>query len=364
MAGTVIGTGNTLTQSTWRALLCHEAERQAHMMSFVGEEEDSAIVLINDLSKVRGDSVQIRFSPTDDSHDGFGEGETIRGRELSVTFNTDSLKINWLAEAYAEQGPMTQQRVNFDIKATSFYKLKTWWSRRFEESLLNQLGGNTVASTGLFKRVGMNAVPTTDNNHKVYGGGLTTDDLVGADTTAIMTLDLIDDCVLKAQSKSELSYPIATCSDGWYHMVVHPYQWKQLRQNTTSGQWEDITRAVLEGGKSYEKSAFNRGWLGSWNNTKIHVSDYVPNGVEDSDSTTAVGTCRRAVFLGAKAAHIAFGEDFAGGDHLSWIEQVDDYVVFGILAGSVLGMKTTRFNNSSGTAENYGCIVVPTYATS
>ena len=361
-AGTIIGTGNTLTQSAWRALLCHEAERQAHLMSFLGEEEDSALVLINDLSKVRGDSIQIRFSPTDDTHDGFGEGETIRGRELSVSFNTDSLKIGWLAEAYAEQGPMSQQRVNFSIKQASFYKLRTWWSRRFEESILNQLGGYLPASTGLYKRCGLNAIPATDANHHVFATG-SADETVGADSTAIMTLDLIDECVLKAQSKSELSYPIATCSDGYYHLVVHPYQWKQLRQNTTSGQWEDITRATLEGGADFRKSPFARGWLGVWNNTKIHVSDYVPNGV-NSGTDAAEGNVRRAVFMGAKSGHMAFGEDFAGGDHLSWIEQVDDYVVYGILAGTVMGFKTTRFNNSSGTSENYGSMVISTYATS
>lgn len=359
MGGTTIGTGATVAQSTWRSLLTHEAESQTLAMGFVGSENDACIQLIEDLTKERGDSVQIRFSPTDDTHDGFGEGETVRGREGSLTFYTDNLSIGWLAYAYATDAPMSQQRVNFDIQKATFYKLRQWWSRRWDTAVWNQLAGNTVVNsiTG-YKRSGANIVTAPDADHHIFATGAA-DETVGADTTAIMTLDLIDECVLKSMIlKDSSSFNISPASDGYYHLVVHPYQWKQLRQNTSTGQWEQIREAAIQGGADLESSPFMQGWLGTWNQTKIHVSTYIPNGVH-SGTGAAEGTVRRAVFMGANAGVMAFGEDFAGGDHLSWIEQVDGYTNYGILAGSVFGVKRLIQNSDS-----VGSLVLSTYATS
>lgn len=359
-AGLNIGPGNTLTQKAWRSLLCNEAERQAHMMSFVGTEEDSAIVLHDDLTKNKGDTLQIRFAPMDgDTHQGFGEGETVRGNELSPTLQSDSLRIGWLSEAYADQNPMSQQRISVALKKLALHDLSIWWARKWEVSILNQLAGytpaNTDDATGLYKLSGMNIVTAPDTAHQTFATGAA-DETVGADTTATMTLDLIDEQVLQASLKTTSQRPIAKCSDGYYHLVIHPYQAYQLRQNTTSGQWADVQRAVLEGGASFDKSPFAKGWIGVWNETKIHVSAYVPNGV-NSSTGAAETNVRRAVFMGAHAGDIAFGGDFGSGDHLSWIESVDNYTDYGVLAGTIWGFKTAIYDS-----ENYACRVISTYS--
>ena len=59
-AGLNIGTGHGAAQTTWRSFLTQEAERQTYAMKFVGEEEGSMLQLVNDLTKSRGDSVQLR----------------------------------------------------------------------------------------------------------------------------------------------------------------------------------------------------------------------------------------------------------------------------------------------------------------
>jgi len=249
------------------------------MLSFVGSKNDSCIVQLDDLTKKRGDTVQVRFSPTDDTHDGFGESDTIRGNEQSITFDSDELKIGWLGEAFAQSSQMSQQRVNFDLKKAAFYKLSAWWARRWEESILNQLAGYLPASTGIYKRSGLNAVVEVDDNHHVWASGTTTytdDQTQAGDTTAKMTLDLINDCVLKAMSKSHLSYPIPVASDGYYHIVMHPEQWLQLRRNTSSGEWQDIELSRIKGSEGYKSSGIAKGMLGIYNNVKLHVSDYTP----------------------------------------------------------------------------------------
>ena len=59
---------------------------------------------------------------------------------------------------------------------------------------------------------------------------------------------------------------------------------------------------------------------------------------------------------------MAYGEGYAGGQHLDWVEQIDDYRRWGVLADSVFGLKTTVFANSSGTDEYYGSLVISTYS--
>jgi N4-gp56 family major capsid protein len=362
MAATTVPSGSNIAQTAWRPGLVHEVERQAHMLGFVSSEDDAAILLIEDLSKKRGDSVQVRFAPTDDTHDGFTENETAEGFEQKITFYPDNLKIGYLREVFAQQEAMSQQRVNFDLKKAAFIKASAWWARRFELSILNQLAGYTpamgAAPSTNYRRTGMNAVTAVDATHVYRPNSIANDESFTNVAANYMTLATINHLVLMAMTKAELTYPIAPCSDGFYHLVMHPYQWEQLRNSTSTGEFSDITKAAMTGSFADAKQKFERGWLGVWNNVKLHVSDYVPNGVNSGDSTALVATCRRAVFLGAMAAVVAFGEGYTDGQHLDWIEQTRDYgTTWGVQADSVFGVKRTIFNS-----QTYGCLVVPTYS--
>lgn len=358
---THIGTGHALAEKQWRPALCHQAERQAHMLTFVGSKEDSVINQMDELSRKRGDTVQVRFSPTDDTTDGFGESDTIQGNEQGITLDSDELKINWLGNAFAQSSQMSQQRVSFDLKKAAFYKLSAWWARRWEESILNQLAGNVSVNTGIYKRGGMNAVPTVDSNHHFIQSGVAsyaTDEALSAatDTTAVFNLNILNTMVLRAMSQSYLTYPISVANDGFYHCVIHPEQWAQLRTDTSTGEWQDIDLTRIKGGEGYASSGLARGMLGIYGNVKIHVSDWVPKGC-NSTTGAAVNNVRRAVFLGAKAAHMAYGEGYAKGQHLDWVERINDYRKWGVLADSVFGIKTTVFNG-----EYYGSMVISTYS--
>lgn len=363
MAGTAIESGSQLTQMSWRAGLIHQAEHQAHMMGFVSPEEDSGIMLLEDLTKKRGEKIQLRFSPTDDSHDGFGEGEDAEGKENKLSFTFDELKIGYLRLAFAQDGQMSQQRVNFDLKKAAFIKLSVLWARRFEQWILNQLAGFTPAmgaGQNNYKRTGMNPVTAIDAKHLVYPSGVSADESLN--TSHKMSLARIDDAVLKATTSAELDYPIVPCPDGYYHLVMSTYDWKNLRANTSAGDWQDIVKAALMGGSSEAKQKLERGWLGVWNNVKLHVSDFTTKGVNSGAAQTAVDAARRPVLFGGLAGIMGFGEGYASGQHLDWVEQVRDYgQKWGVQADTVGGFKRTIFNNRAGTPETYGCLVLPTH---
>lgn len=361
MAATVISSAATITQKAWRAGLIHEAETQAHMMGFASAEDDSAIVLLEDLTKKRGDKIQIRFSPTDDTEDGFGDGEEAEGQGQKLTFFSDELQINYLRLLYEQKGQMSQQRVNFDLKKAAFIKLTTQWGRRLEQWILNQLAGVTHAmgaGQDNYKRTGLNAVTAIDADHLCWGAtAVTTDEALIAGN--VMSLDRINEAVHKAMTRDELDYPIAPCPDGYYHLVMDTYSWKHLRDGTSAGDWQDITKAAMQGGFSDAKQRLERGWLGVWNNVKLHVSDYVPHGQNSGTAATSVTAVRRPVLLGALAGHIAFGEGYAGGEHLDWVEQTRDYgQTWGVQADCVGGFKRTIFNS-----QTYGCLVLPVHIT-
>jgi len=363
-SGTIIPTGSALKERLYRPGLTHEAERQSYMLGFADTEDDACVVLLEEFTKKRGDTIQLRFSPTDDSRDGYTVGDTIQGTEGDIDVLTDNLKIDWLGEAFKNDDPMSQQRVSWDIKKACFIKAQTWWSRRFETIILNQLAGYTPAMGAdqkNYKRTGMNPVTAVDADHVFRPNNVATDQALGAADR--MSLDWINELTLRAQSKAYLDWPIAPGPDGYYHLVIHPICWRDLRQSTSPGDFQDLQRARLEGGQSYDASAFAKSYTGLYNMTKIHVSDYVPYGVQSADATTAVTTVRRCVFMGARAGHLAFGQGYNNEGHLDWTERVFEFKKWGVLADSILGFKRTEYSETDGAAgSTYGCMVLPVYA--
>jgi N4-gp56 family major capsid protein len=138
-------------------------------------------------------------------------------------------------------------------------------------------------------------------------------------------------------------------------MFLHPYQVYDLRTTTSDGQWLDIQKAAMMGGKGSDSPIYS-GALGEYNGTILHESARMPAGV-NSTTAAAVASTRRAVFCGAQAAVMAYGQDGAA-DNMTWVEELFDYEnQLGVAAGMISGLKKTRFNSL-----DFGTICVPTYA--
>ena len=145
-------------------------------------------------------------------------------------------------------------------------------------------------------------------------------------------------------------------------MFLHDHQVHDLRTNTAVGQWQDIQKAAMQGGDVRENPIFT-GALGIYNGVVLHKASRVTLGVNASN--VAVSNTRRAVLCGAQSATIAFGGD-NGPTRLTWVEELFDYQnQFGVSAGCIWGMKKTRYtpaDNSTTNAEDFGTVVVSTYA--
>lgn len=376
---TPIGTSSSVAQKIWRPVLNHQAERSWISHLLIGTDEDSCIQLQDEPSKLHGDTVQVRFSPTIEQP-GFGEDDDIEGNEADLRFDFDEFKIGFHAMAHKQRNQMSQQRININIKKAITVKHPVLWKRFRERTFFAQLGGATylnsaagIANAAVLdpdytyvnnwsdnRLTGMNAAVAFDSAHIVYAGAAnTTAALVGADTTATMSLSLIDSLVEKAETRAALDYPIAPCSLGYWILVISPEQKKQLRRATSSGDWADLERAKLEGGLPWDDSEFRKGCVGIYNNTLIVVSDFLPRGRDSADTPEA--NTRVALFLGAKAGVIAYGQGYTDGQHLDWTEQVRNYKVWGVSTDSVYGFKRLTFPNISGTTQTYGCLALVTY---
>lgn len=360
-----IGTGSNLTQKVWRPGVIHQAEYQTMTMGFLSTEDDSLFVLYEDLTKKRGDTIQTLYSPTEDQ-EGFLDQDTIEGNEKETNQHPMTFKIDYLAMAWRTRGVMSQQRVSFDQKKTIFIKATKLWARRWDQWVFNQLAGYTPITyinrdgttnvTGdAYHRTGMNPIPTLDAGHLVYPTGETTDQ--GLDSTGDdFNLRLLEKLIRLAMDGDSGIDPIPPDGEGFYHFFMHPKQWEILRANTTTGEWQDLTRAQMEGGKPYEKTGHYGTWLGIKDNTKLHVSTHVPPGVDSTAPQTSVPAVKRGIFCGANCLSWGFGEGYADGDHLDWSEERLDHRKWSIAVDTVSGCAANNFNG-----KRYNHLVVPTY---
>ncbi len=368
MGSAPVGSAHNWTESQWAKTVEHEVERQAVGMDFLGTGPNSTIKVQNELSRGKGEKVKIKFSPYTEM-DGISETESAYDNAGSIDLLDDELVIDYLGSPYTLNSPMDFQRQSADLQKIVFYKHTTFWQRRFEEVIMAHLGGHlpnntkTIAADAVsnLKFAGHNTIVATDANHLFrVGASNTTDELVAADSTAVMTLNEITKLETRAMSKSYIDYPIGPGQDGWYDFVIHPMHWEQLRTNSSAGQFEDLQLAAMKGGAKQKQTGLANGWMGSYSRTRIHVSDYVPQGVKTADDTAQPNT-RRALFLGRCAGAIAFGQGYASGSHLDWSIEKFEHTKQNILVDSIFGFKTLRYDSPAGTDENYGCFNLTTY---
>lgn len=345
MATTNYGVNHPVAVKLWSRKLMREALKQTFMQKFIGTGSDAIIQIKEDTSKGPGDRVRctLRMQLTGAGIEGDG---TLEGNEESLIVYTDDLLINQMRHAVRSAGKMSEQRIPFSVREESRIGLTDWWADRIDTALFNQLGGNTNQTDTRY--TGHNATVAFDSDHVVYPDDDTSESDVAAGTiSSIFSLDLIDTCVEKAKTLTPAIRPVKVMGQEKYCIFLHPYQIHDLRTNTNTGQWFDIQKAAMQGGQISNNPIYT-GAHGEYNNVVIHESTRIPE---------VVSTVKRAVFCGAQAATIAFGQRQSL-ESPNWYEELFDYGnQLGVSGGMIWGTKKTRYNSA-----DFGTIVVPTYA--
>jgi len=401
------GVNDNLAVKIWAKKLFVEALKATMLDKFIGTGNDSAIQVKDDLSKSSGDKLTIGLR-MQLSGDGVIGDSTLEGNEEALTTFTDSLYIDQLRHAVKVVGNMSQQRVNFDIRAEAQSGLVDWWADRLDVSYINQLAGNTYATsrtdlsvaqaaiTGLNSTVGPYTAETTGNI------GATAVQVPGTETRGIIPiaidsmanipatgnwttweaalvnektestadanngyfrLSMLDAAVVKARTLATPIRPIKINGMEVYVAILHPYQVLDLRRNVNNGQWMDIQKSAMMGGQITNNPIFT-GAVGMYNGVIIHEDARIPRAGSGTktdlaasevagDATTAVTTANkdicRGIFLGAQAGCIAFGRSYGlTGTNVKykWTEVLNDYEnQLGVSAALVYGCKKTVFNS-------------------
>jgi N4-gp56 family major capsid protein len=351
MAQTEFGVNHALAVKRWSLSLATEAVKKMYFGKFIG----SVITKLTDLEKKAGDKIthglrmKLRGA-------GVTGDNTLEGNEESLTYYDDALLIDQLRHAVRSKGKASEQRVPYNMRATAREALAAWWGERFDELLFVYMSGARGVDTTLTLPIGFtsfagNALNVPDAAHIQYANGLAKATITTAD---ILTLGEIDKLVEKAETVDPMIQPIMVGGEKKYVLLIHPYQATDLRTNTATGQWQDIQKAAQSRG---DENPIFKNSLGEYRGVVIHSHRNV---VRFSDyGASTILPAARALFLGAQAAAIAFGN--GGGETVarySWKEELFDYGnQLGVAAGSIFGVKKSVFNS-----KDFGVIACDTYA--
>lgn len=352
MANTTFGTNDALAVKAWSKMLGREALKATPIAPLIGQNSNSIIQEKTELKKGTGDKVTfgLRMQLTGD---GFTEGEIAEGNGESLTIYSDSVTINELGHVVGVKSDRSidQQRVPFGLREEARVGLTDWYAKRLSVSFFNQVCGYTAQTNT--KYTGLQSATAPTSNRVIRAGSQANDQsLTSSDT---FTIDLIDKAKEKAETASPKIRPVMIDGGEHYVIYLHPYQVTSLRTTTSTGQWLDIQKAAMQGGQTTGNPIFS-GALGMYNNVVIRKADDIPQGV-NSSTAAAVSNTRRAVFLGAQSAVVAFGRD-GDASRFRWNEELLDHKRnLEVSAFTIFGMKKTVFNS-----EDFGTIVVGTYA--
>jgi len=364
MAKTEFGVNHPLAVKVWSKALANEAYRRTFIGKFIGQSEDSLIQEKVDLKKSAGDKITCGLNVQLQGAGVQGDA-TAEGNEEALQFYDDSLVVNQLRHQTRTKGRMTEQRVPYDLRRVMRDRLADWWAQRMDASFFNHVCGNTAQTDT--KYTGNNATIAPSANRILRAGNQSDDQsLTSSDKFELQYIDIARQTAETASVENDtgpLIRPLRMEGNDYYVMFLHDYQVHDLRTNSASGQWLDIQKAAMQGGDVTNNPIFT-GALGVYNGVILHKASRVTNGVHSSTGA-AVANTKRAVLCGAQAAMIAFGSS-NGATRYSWVEEMFDYGnQLGVSAGSIFGLKKTKFipaDDSSTNAEDFGAVVVSTYA--
>lgn len=345
MAATDYPVGSPLAVKRWSADLMKEALKRTHALQFMGKDTNSLVQIKTELNKAAGDRITfgIRNQLSGDGVNGDG---TLEGNEEALETYSQSVLIDQLRHAVRSGGRMSEQRVPFSVREHAKDGLADWWANRIDTWFFNQLAGNAGITD--LRYTGQNATVAPDTDHVVYPttGAATTEASLSA-TTQGLTLTQIDIAVERAKTAKNEMRPITVGKDKYLVLFVHPYQTTQIRTNTNTGQWLDIQKAAMQGGKVSDNPIFTSA-LGVYNGVILHENTRIPN---------TTGNVRRAVLCGAQAGVMAFGRG-SGANVYTWEEELFDFKnQLGVAAGCIAGLTKTRFNGS-----DFATIALPSYS--
>ena len=361
MAGWNYLTSDTLTVKRWAKEMFASFMQECWFMRCASREDSATIYLLDNLTKNSGDSITFGVSNLL-SGAGTLDFNTLTGKEERPTTYGDSLFVHELAHAVLLVGPISIQRVLFDMRKIGRNRLADWNAARADHAVANQVGSQVQISdtryTGLQAATAPspNAAATPASRQIVAPYGGTNTNAASLTSSQTMDIRLTDVAIRWAKSITAGIRPMQVAGRKIYLEIMHPSQVTDMRTSTSQGQWLDLEKSAMMGGDVGDNPVW---WeaIGMYHNTLFHENARVPNAVNNAGAVVA--DTKRAIFMGAQAAVLAFGRYPGESSRFRWLEELMDFArQLGIGTSSIWGVKKVIFNSV-----DFGSLAIDTYAT-
>lgn len=357
MATTQFDSNNDLTLKLWAKAAFKDAVKETLFGKLIGKSERSIVQVRDDLQKSAGDRIRFRLRalPAGQGTDG---DETLEGKEEGLSYSYFDLGIDQKRHAHKIDLGMDQQRVNFDLRKDAKEAQSEWWEEYLDTTFIEYLAGINKSNgkqeltfhQGTSEFAGNSLSSPT---RVIYGGGVSgAGSLTSSDT---FDLSLIDNAVAWAKTAEPTMRRPNFSGKSYYVMVLHPWQVHDLRTNTSTGQWLDIQKAAMQGGKVENNPIWSEA-LGMYNGVILVENTRVPT-IPSGSGSYSVDSAR-ALFLSAQAGVCGFGRSTPGTSRMRWVEKTFDYDdKWGVSASLIYGMRKTKFDTN-----DFGLIAIDTAA--
>jgi N4-gp56 family major capsid protein len=365
MAFTQIDAGNPQAVMKWQRSLALEIPKGMDIAPLIGDSEDSIIQEKKEL-KDGGDTVRF-FLEMQLRGRGTGSTQTLVGNEEQLSRYYDQIKVDELNHNVGVPGQNTidQQRILDNLRTRCRGRLSEWYADRTSLSFFLQMAGYTSDTITWRGRetaldplyTGNNAVLAPSDDRHILAENQTSEESLAAGEK--MTLALLTIAKEKARTANPRIRPVRINGADKYVVYLHPYQITDLKlsANATTGvSWPEIQLAAMRGGE-ITKNPLYTGALGEYDGMILRESEDVPTGVHSSTGAE-VPAVRRAIFLGAQAAAIAYSSKNSKNSPYKWVEEMQDYKrKLGVSVQSIVGLKKIRFDE-----QDFGAMVISTRA--
>lgn len=358
MASTSFTALSPLANKVWARKAFMDSVKPTLFSKLVGKSETS-IIQVRDEIKTEGDRIRFRIRALPQGI-GVQDAEVLEGTEEGLDYKHFDINLGEKRKAFKVELNLSEKRTMAPVREDMKAAIEEWSEEYFDTTFFEYAGGVGYGAGGASKyhpsgALGGNSILAPSADRIVYGGtGVTTK--AGLAVGDIMTLTMLD----KMAERLKRANPTIRKANfdgkkGWV-VILSPEQVTSLRSNTSQGQWFDIQKAAMQGGKVSDNPIWTEA-LGMYRDFILIESTRTPR-FYDAGAGGNV-EMHRALVLGAQSLVVSHGVDTDGMGKLKVVEKEIDYGKhLGVGATWVWGMQKTRFDGQS----DYGVFCMDTAA--
>lgn len=359
MTTTQIPFGDPRAAKRWSTQLSVDTLSKAYFAKkFIGTSENSIIQQKTELESDAGDVVQFDLSVQLTGRPTSGDNR-VKGREENLRFFSDTVNIDQLRHPVSAGGRMTRKRTVHNLRTIAKDRLSDFWAEYLDQLTFIYLSGARGINQDFYEDTDYagfagNALQAPDAQHLFYGGAATSKATLTA--TDYLNRNLVEKVntgagMIRALDPSASNMvPVSMDGEQRYILLMSLFQEYWMKVETGAAGWLELQKAAA--GAEGSNSKLFKGSLGMIGNVILHSHKSVVR-FNDYGAGSNVAASR-ALFMGRQAGVVAYGTP--GGSRFMWVEEVDDYGNEPVVvAGTIFGMKKTRFNN-----RDFGVISVDT----